>query len=63
MACFRYSGSTAYDSAYDAVKTALMEGFFGPAQKGVYSPSVQFTLFEMAKSVFKKYAPIVSCIL
>ena len=31
-----------------------MEGFYGPAQKGVYSPSVQFTLFEMAKSAFKR---------
>ena len=52
----RYSGSVAYDAAYDGVKSALMEGFFGPADKGVYSPSVQYTLYQMASIAFKRCA-------
>jgi len=36
------------------VKAGICEGFYGPADKGVYSPSVQFTLFEMAKIALGK---------
>lgn len=36
-----------YDAAYNAVKQAISDGFFGPANVGVYSPSVQYTLYQM----------------
>ena len=45
----RYSGPVSYDKAYADVKQAFMKAFFGPPKSGVYSPSVQFTLYEMAK--------------
>lgn len=45
----RYSGPVTYDKAYADVKEAFMKGFFGPPKSGVYSPSVQYTLYEMAK--------------
>lgn len=34
-----------------------MEAFYGEPKKGVYSPSVQYTLFEMGKAVLAKCAP------
>ena len=33
------------------VKEVLLNTFFGPSKEGVYSPSVQATLYEMAKAV------------
>ncbi|KAK9805934.1 hypothetical protein WJX73_006434 [Symbiochloris irregularis] len=53
-ASWRYSGSVAYDAAYETTKSALSDAFFGPAQTGVYSPSVQYTLFQMAKEALKR---------
>jgi len=38
-----------YHKAFKDVRNALSEGFFGPPKGGVYSPSVQYTLFEMAR--------------
>jgi urate oxidase len=38
-----------YDAAHAAARGAMMAAFFGPARGGVYSPSVQFTLYRMAK--------------
>lgn len=43
-----------YDTAYAAVKAAFMERFYGPSKGGVYSPSVQLTLYEMGDAVIKK---------
>ena len=43
-----------FDAAYDAVKGAIMDNFYGPPNKGVYSPSVQFTLYEMGKLVIQR---------
>ncbi len=40
-----------YDAAFAGVKAAIVAKFYGPAHSGVYSPSVQFTLMEMAKEV------------
>ena len=48
MVC-RYSGPVNYDKAYADVKQAFIKAFFGPPKSGVYSPSVQYTLYEMAK--------------
>ncbi len=38
-----------YDAAYAAAKQGLLDAFLGPARGGVYSPSVQYTLYNMAK--------------
>lgn len=49
-ACCRYSAPVRdYTAAYRAVKDSMSEAFFGPCKGGVYSPSVQYTLFEMAR--------------
>lgn len=54
-ASWKYSAQPAdYDAAYNAAKTAISEGFFGPARGGVYSPSVQYTLWEMGKLVLQR---------
>ncbi len=57
MALHRYSGYVSdYDAAYEGVKAGIVEAFFGPPHKGVFSPSVQFTLMEMGKAVLAKCA-------
>lgn len=33
------------------MKKVLVDTFFGPPKEGVYSPSVQRTLYEMAEAV------------
>lgn len=43
-----------YDAAFVAAKDAMVSAFFGPPRGGVYSPSVQFTLFEMAKAAIER---------
>ena len=43
-----------YEAAYKGAKAALQAAFFGPPQRGVYSPSVQYTLFQMGKAVLDK---------
>ena len=43
-----------FDAAYNAVKTAMMDNFYGPSDKGVFSPSVQYTMFEMGKLVIQR---------
>ena len=52
----RYSKPTDYDAAYEGVKAAIFDGFYGPADKGIYSPSVQFTLYDMARIAIKRCA-------
>lgn len=37
-----------YDAAFNAAKSAIFDGYYGPAKGGVYSPSVQYTLHQMA---------------
>ena len=57
MLVFRYSGELRnhieYDRAFSNIKEMLLQNFFGPPDKGVYSPSVQFTLFEMGKAAIQ----------
>ncbi len=43
-----------YDAAYNAAKAAMSEAFFGPVKGGVYSPSVQYTLWEMGNLLLKR---------
>ena len=50
-ASWRYSGPSNYDESYEKALAALGAAFFGPASGGVYSPSLQFTLFEMGKGL------------
>lgn len=50
----RYTGPLDYDEAFQEIKTALGEGFWGPPKSGVYSPSVQYTLFQMAKLALQR---------
>ncbi|GMH32258.1 hypothetical protein BSKO_00092 [Bryopsis sp. KO-2023] len=38
-----------YDDVFQATKASLSGAFFGPPDSGVYSPSVQFTLYQMAR--------------
>lgn len=42
------SGAFDYDAAFCAARSGLLDAAFGPPRGGVFSPSVQYTLFEMA---------------
>lgn len=51
----RYSGRVKdYNKAYEGAKAAIISKFYGPPTKGVYSPSVQFTLYQMAFEMLAK---------
>ena len=51
----RYSkGVRDYNKAYEAAKAAIISKFYGPPTKGVYSPSVQYTLYQMAVEMLAK---------
>jgi len=43
-----------YDSAYDTVQAAILEVFAGPADEGVFSPSVQHSQYLTEKLVLEK---------
>lgn len=43
-----------YDAAFNETKAALLSQFYGPTKGGVYSPSVQFTLFQMGKAAIER---------
>lgn len=45
---------------YADVRKVLVDTFFGPPDKGVYSPSVQSTLYQMAKAVLNRFHVISS---
>ena len=51
----RYSGHVDdYNKAYEGAKAAIISKFYGPPTKGVYSPSVQYTLYQMALEMLAK---------
>ena len=51
----RYSGHVNdYNKAYEGAKAAIISKFYGPPTKGVYSPSVQYTLYQMALEMLAK---------
>ena len=50
----RYTGPVDYDKAFQEVKAAFGAAFWGPPALGVYSPSVQYTLFQMAKLALER---------
>lgn len=43
-----------FTERYMDVKEVLVNTFFGPSTEGVYSPSVQATPYEMAKTVLAR---------
>ena len=55
IAICRYSGDVKdYNKAYEGAKAAIISKFYGPPTKGVYSPSVQYTLYQMALEMLAK---------
>ncbi|CAI8601987.1 unnamed protein product [Vicia faba] len=68
-ALWRYSYESVYDvpqepfyftDKYLAVKRVLLDTFFGPPKEGVYSPSVQSTLYQMANATLNRFPDIAS---
>lgn len=60
-ATWKYSSQLPdYHVPYKAVTEAFASAFFGPPQKGVYSPSVQFTLFKMAEAAIRSVSALES---
>ncbi|KAJ9528692.1 hypothetical protein QJQ45_020612 [Haematococcus lacustris] len=58
---WKYSRAPAcYDAAFDAVKQAVSDGFFGPVRGGVYSPSMQSTLWGMGQLIMARVPEVVS---
>lgn len=49
-----------FTERYMDVKTVLVNTFFGPPKDGVYSPSVQSTLYHMANAVLVRFPDISS---
>ena len=49
-----------FSDRYLDVKKVLVDTFFGPPKEGVYSPSVQRTLYEMAEAVLGRFPDISS---
>ncbi|KAJ4720552.1 Uricase [Melia azedarach] len=47
-----------FNERYLDVKKVLMDTFFGSSKEGVYSPSVQSTLYQMAKAVLGRFHDI-----
>lgn len=52
---WRYTSQpSCYDAAYAAAKGAIMDAYYGPPKSGVYSPSVQYTLHQMASTLMDR---------
>ncbi|KAL5484625.1 hypothetical protein EMCRGX_G021154 [Ephydatia muelleri] len=49
-----------YDTIWASVRDSLLDTFAGPPSTGTYSPSVQNTMFQAAKSIFGKVQSITS---
>lgn len=50
--------SADFDNAWLTVKDAILEKFAGPPDTGVYSPSVQHTLYQAEKTVLEKVSEV-----
>ena len=60
-ATWQYAGQLPdYHGPFAAVTGAFAKEFFGPPIKGVYSPSVQFTLFKMAEAAIRAVSSLES---
>jgi len=51
---------TAFTDIYDDVRRTTLSIFAGPPETGVYSPSVQETIYQIGQAVLKRYAAIAS---
>lgn len=61
---WRYTApQTNYDETFQTAKRALFDAFFGPPKGGVYSPSVQYTLYQMGSLVLERVPQIQSVFL
>ncbi|KAI4347760.1 hypothetical protein L6164_008543 [Bauhinia variegata] len=49
-----------FTEKYQDVKKVLMDTFFGPPKVGTYSPSVQSTLYQMARATLGRFPDIYS---
>ncbi|KAK3088514.1 hypothetical protein FSP39_020044 [Pinctada imbricata] len=47
-----------FDKVWEGVKTTILETFAGPAEEGIYSPSVQNTLYLTERSILVKVPQI-----
>lgn len=47
-----------FKERYQDIKKVLIDTFFGPPREGVYSPSVQSTLYDMAKAVLGRFPDV-----
>lgn len=47
-----------FDNAWLTVKDAILDKFAGPADIGIYSPSVQHTLYQAEKTVLEKVSEV-----
>lgn len=52
------SKPSCYSKVYEMVKSTLLDELFGPPDSGVYSPSVQYTLFLMGDRVLQRVPEI-----
>ncbi|KAH7300015.1 hypothetical protein KP509_24G041100 [Ceratopteris richardii] len=57
--CYK-SKPSCYNKAFETVKQILLDVFFGPPDAGVYSPSVQNTLYLMGERVLQRLPEIES---
>jgi urate oxidase len=39
-----------YNAVYDSVRDALLGAFYGPPDRGHFSPGVQYSLFQMGRA-------------
>jgi urate oxidase len=60
-ATWKYSSEQpCYHQPFKSIKAAMASEFFGPHHGGVYSPSVQYTLFQMGKAAIAAVAAVES---
>jgi urate oxidase len=52
-----------YDATFTTVRQALLDAVFGPPKEGVYSPSVQYTLYQMAAIALERAPQVESVFL
>lgn len=51
---WKYNGPTTdYEAKFQAARTAALNTFYGPPKEGVYSPSVQFTMYQMGDAIIQ----------
>lgn len=53
--------SADFDNAWLTVKDAILDKFAGPPDTGIYSPSVQHTLYQAEKVVLEKVPEVSAC--